>query len=160
MDNIRKEFDALFGAMYLSESETALRIFELGYKAGADRERQEAAKQPEQYDQTALELCEVCGWKTLIPGDCCLNCERGKGGQQPVAWWNPKKDTASTDPVHRHNNDCVPLYLYGHPPKICQPLTDKEIDDVTTKLDDTTIGWSTHEFARAVERLLKEKNRG
>lgn len=30
----------------------------------------------EPYDQTSLELCEVCGWKTLIPGDCCLNCER------------------------------------------------------------------------------------
>jgi hypothetical protein len=30
----------------------------------------------EPYDQTALELCNVCGWKTLIPGDCCLNCER------------------------------------------------------------------------------------
>lgn len=28
------------------------------------------------YDQTSLELCEVCGWKTLIPGDCCLNCAR------------------------------------------------------------------------------------
>ena len=31
---------------------------------------------PNHYDQTALEMCEVCGWKTLIPGDCCLNCER------------------------------------------------------------------------------------
>ena len=30
----------------------------------------------EPYDQTALELCNVCGWKTLIPGDCCLNCVR------------------------------------------------------------------------------------
>ena len=28
---------------------------------------------------------------------------------QPVAWWNPKKDTVSTDPVHRNNPDCVPL---------------------------------------------------
>lgn len=28
------------------------------------------------YDQTALELCETCGWKTLIPGEGCLNCER------------------------------------------------------------------------------------
>jgi hypothetical protein len=27
-------------------------------------------------EQTSLELCNVCGWKTLIPGDCCLNCER------------------------------------------------------------------------------------
>ncbi len=34
------------------------------------------APQPQPYDQQALELCEVCGWKTLIPGDGCLNCER------------------------------------------------------------------------------------
>ena len=32
----------------------------------------------QQYDQTALELCDVCGWKTLIPDDGCLNCERNK----------------------------------------------------------------------------------
>ena len=44
MDNIRKQFDALFGAMYLSESETALRIFELGYKAGAAAENEACAK--------------------------------------------------------------------------------------------------------------------
>lgn len=41
---IRKQFDALFGAMYLSESDTARRIFELGYKAGADQERKESAE--------------------------------------------------------------------------------------------------------------------
>lgn len=31
---------------------------------------------PAHYDQTALELCDKCGWKTLIPGEGCLNCER------------------------------------------------------------------------------------
>lgn len=35
-----------------------------------------AAQHVPQYDQQALELCEVCGWKTLIPGEGCLNCER------------------------------------------------------------------------------------
>lgn len=43
--------------------------------------RAELAK-PAPYDQTALELCETCGWKTLIPGEGCLNCERSS---QP-AW--------------------------------------------------------------------------
>ena len=37
------------------------------------------------YDQTALELCTTCGWKTLIPGDCCLNCERFKSISQPAS---------------------------------------------------------------------------
>jgi hypothetical protein len=31
--------------------------------------------------------------------------------ERPVAWWNRTKDTVSTDPVHRHNKDCVPLYV-------------------------------------------------
>ena len=39
----------------------------------------------ESYDQTALELCNVCGWKTLIPDDGCLNCERAQPAQEPVA---------------------------------------------------------------------------
>ena len=36
----KEEFEKIFGDMYLSSSETALRIFEYGYKAGLE----EAAK--------------------------------------------------------------------------------------------------------------------
>jgi hypothetical protein len=32
----------------------------------------------ESYDQQALELCGVCGWKAVIPGEPCLNCGRGE----------------------------------------------------------------------------------
>jgi hypothetical protein len=39
----------------------------------------------EPYDQTALELCEVCGWKTLIPTEGCLNCERQPKAEQDGA---------------------------------------------------------------------------
>jgi hypothetical protein len=28
------------------------------------------------YDQTALELCETCGWKAIVPGDGCLVCAK------------------------------------------------------------------------------------
>jgi hypothetical protein len=53
---------------------------------GFDSKRQMAAdKLQEPYDQTALELCNVCGWKTLIPNECCLNCERAQPAQEPVA---------------------------------------------------------------------------
>jgi hypothetical protein len=38
----------------------------------------------EHYDQTALKLCNVCGWKTLIPDECCLNCERAQPAQEPI----------------------------------------------------------------------------
>jgi hypothetical protein len=40
----------------------------------------------EPYDQTALELCNVCGWKTLIPDDGCLNCERAQPAQDVDYW--------------------------------------------------------------------------
>lgn len=44
-----------------------------------------AAQHVPQYDQQALELCEACGWKTLIPDEGCLNCERKPQPQpQPV----------------------------------------------------------------------------
>ena len=43
MNNIEEEFRKVFGDMYLSESETALRIFEYGYKAGASAENEACA---------------------------------------------------------------------------------------------------------------------
>jgi hypothetical protein len=47
---------------------------------------QAALTEPEPYDQTALELCDTCGWKTLIPTEGCLNCDRQpKAEQEPVA---------------------------------------------------------------------------
>lgn len=46
-------------------------------------------------EQTSLELCNVCGWKTLIPGDCCLNCVRNPLGQAstdvPLTVYSVKK---------------------------------------------------------------------
>jgi hypothetical protein len=52
------------------------------------------AAQPAQepYDQTALELCNVCGWKTLIPDDECLNCERKEKPAQQEALYGMNQD--------------------------------------------------------------------
>ena len=49
MNSIEQEFKKLFGDMYLSESETALRIFEYGYKAGAAAENEACAKLVESF---------------------------------------------------------------------------------------------------------------
>ena len=35
-----------------------------------------AIDEPEPYDQQALELCDKCGWKAIVPGEPCLMCER------------------------------------------------------------------------------------
>lgn len=42
--------------------------------------------------------------------------------QKPVAWWNQSKDSVSTDPVHRHNSDCQPLYITPPPCPTCEAL--------------------------------------
>jgi hypothetical protein len=60
-------------------------------------EAADALAQPAQepYDQTALELCNVCGWKTLIPDDGCLNCERKEKPAQERQWiWLSDADIA------------------------------------------------------------------
>ncbi len=49
------------------------------------------------YDQTALELCDVCGWKTLIPGDVCLNCEHEAAAQRK---WVGLTDEEIIDVIH------------------------------------------------------------
>ena len=69
-----------------------------------------ALAQPAQepYDQTALELCNVCGWKTLIPDDCCLNCERAQPAQEPDAYQSGYHDGKKTARAR-----CIELVLSG-----------------------------------------------
>jgi len=81
----------------------------------------------EHYDQTALELCEECGWKAIIPGDGCLVCARQKA--KPVAWmYDFLSDnevirdwvTQSYDDIKRENGFNVrPLYTV--PPAAPKP---------------------------------------
>ena len=75
--------------------------------------------------------------------------------QKPVAWWNPRKDTVSCDPVHRHHFDCTPLYT--EPPKReWIGLTDEEIQQglketwVTEQAWQSAVWWA--------EQKLKELN--
>ena len=72
-----------------------------------------AAQDP--YDQTALELCSACGWKTLIPGDCCLNCKRAAQAQpaatvappEPMARFCPGCGSVGDLPKGKYR-DCCP----------------------------------------------------
>jgi len=122
-----------------------------------------ALAQPAQepYDQTALELCNVCGWKTLIPDDGCLNCERVQPAQEPVAWMVTYQD-GSREVVYEAPSNLHPDYsdiptsitpFYTTPPK-------REWVGLT---DDDEIPWDgvdAKSFARAIEAKLKEKNNG
>ena len=72
--------------------------------------------------------------------------------QGPVAWWNKAKDTVSTDPVHRHNPDCQPLYAAPQQRKPWVGLTVEEVDELQSGLS------ASHADVRAIEAKLKEKN--
>lgn len=83
--------------------------------------------------------------------------------QEPVAWMYSVKGKTQIDfkryPDDELVDNCIVTPLYTTPPKRnWVGLTDEVIDKVAAHLDDTTIGWSTHEFARAIEAKLKEKN--
>ena len=67
----------------------------------------QALEQPEQYDQTALELCDVCGWKAIIPDKGCLVCARKK--QEPVAWIHTRCGHPLYLSFQYHAED-IPLY--------------------------------------------------
>jgi len=76
-------------ALYTTSPEAQKRIQELEAELmrmqGRELKLQMALNKPAAqpaYDQTALELCDVCGWKTLIPDDGCLNCEREAAAQR------------------------------------------------------------------------------
>jgi hypothetical protein len=74
--------------------------------------------------------------------------------QEPVAWWNPRKDTVSCDPVHRHHPDCTPLYT--EPPKReWIGLTDEERKEAKSLM---FMNSPFNEVVSAIENRLKEKN--
>jgi hypothetical protein len=131
-----------------------------------------ALAEPEPYDQQALELCEVCGWKTLIPGEGCLNCERQpkaeqrpqncgtgfcsciecpyvqpKAEQEPVAYIGMIDEDHFTDVCRKAGgNSNTPLYAAPQPRK---RLADEEIMQIMTGNGPNLI-----HFARAIEAAV------
>jgi hypothetical protein len=123
-----------------------------------------ALEEPEPYDQQALELCEVCGWKTLIPTEGCLNCDR-----QPKA--EPQKPVGTYEEVMQTMRSLQtgtlvaqqqmfallkdkPLYAEPQPRK---RLTDEELRQCAEAMDAEPLaeGWPELEkFARAVEAAV------
>jgi hypothetical protein len=82
MTDLRKAAEMALEALVVlpkhpETTEDALRILD-----NAKEALRQALAQPEQYDQTALELCEKCGWKAVIPNEGCLVCARNE--HEPV----------------------------------------------------------------------------
>jgi hypothetical protein len=103
------------------------------------------------YDQQALELCEECGWKTLIPDEGCLNCERQpKAEQEPFGYFhNPVldgwTDCAETD------EGAIALYAAPQPRKQLDvhEILDLMPEGVPARYDGELIA-----FCRAIEAAV------
>ena len=54
--------------------------------ASLEAQNTELDKKLADLEQTSLELCETCGWRTLIPGDVCLNCTRSDPDELTIVY--------------------------------------------------------------------------
>ena len=73
---------------------------------------------------------------------------------EPVAWWNPLKDTASTDPVHRHNDGFKSLITTEQAEDYAQARVNEVLDMMTDKANQKYL---IPEFADATRRLKKDQ---
>jgi hypothetical protein len=133
----------------------------------------EAALKP-QYDQQALELCDVCGWKAVIPGDGCLNCRREAalkpGGESEQDKMTAMVDAAMIEMKNIHpplrRSECQRLIaaaLQAAPPAQTPPprLTEQEINHCikfpsagsALKRDGST----SQRIARAIETAVRKQ---
>ena len=113
--------------------------------------------QPEPYDQTALELCNVCGWKTLIPDDACLNCERAQPQQEPVAWMREDEDCSDCIVWQQTEEHTIPLYTTP-PQRTWVGLTDEELPPLVGDNGKYMELQQVRRFYKYIEAKLKEKN--
>ena len=111
-----------------------------------------APQPPYGYDQQALDLCPTCGWKTLIPGDCCLNCARQqpKGEQEPRFFYD-EEDALLWTPGEAQYGPEGMTALYTHPQPKREPLTDEKITAATGAKPGTPTWLVDIAFTRAVE---------
>lgn len=83
----------------MQQALVALLDLPLEYRVPMQRDAIEALlaeiAKPEPYDQMAMEPCDVCGWKAIIPGEPCLMCEKN------AQMLTPEPVPAAT--VHRMN---------------------------------------------------------
>ena len=120
-----------------------------------------AKSEHEPYDQTALELCEKCGWKAIIPDEGCLVCARNE--QEPVMWsifdgkyhdvFDTKYDVDKIIKFKKGKVVVKPLYT-APPKKQWVGLSVNEVRKFYEKYTDR------EELIYAIDEFLEEKNSG
>lgn len=112
-----------------------------GWLRGEQCEICNASQEP--YDQTALELCNVCGWKTLIPDDCCLNCERAQPEPDVDYWIREATAARQAEMALRRELEAQPVQR--------QPLTEMDITAIAYSCRNNDAIHYVIAIARAVE---------
>jgi hypothetical protein len=109
----------------------------------------------------AAEIVEALkGWKTLIPTEGCLNCERQpKAEQEPVLYVHPSTyamESANQIGVWRPGcqlDDYLPLYFAPPAPQPRKRLTDQEITLAMMRVEEQEQGYFLR-LARAIEAAV------
>jgi len=102
------------------------------------------------YDQTSLELCSTCGWKTLIPGDVCLNCEREAAAtsqkQSESAYQRGYMDgmakgrrDAATDAAEKQKTNYLNGYCTGRTELLAEQAKQNPVAWMVYTLDGTSV---------------------
>ena len=121
-------------------------------------------KEQEPYDQTALELCEKCGWKAIISDEGCLVCARNE--QEPFIYVREDNERPFGGYEHCSEAEAGAFPVYTAPPKReWVGLTADEIWKCNKAKAGSAVEFhicSAHQnvmdFAEAIEAKLKEKN--
>jgi hypothetical protein len=139
MNDLRKAAEMALDALTIQTPEHWL---DKELQTKAIQALRQALAQPEQYDQTALELCEKCGWKAIIPDEGCLVCARNE--HEPYVYVGSE---------HKGYREVFPLYR-APPKRGWVGLTDEE----KHYLNDVLNLQGRFAIIEVIEAKLKEKN--
>ena len=121
------------------------------------------AAQAQPYDQQAMELCHVCGWKGVIDypdGPVCVACEHDKQlAPQPTA---QALHVAATSCPHEIDKDKIVLHFDSKQPEknalaqLAARLQAAAPQPTAQALDSVRVFWQQHTHADALSMTMAE----
>ena len=77
---------------------------------------------------------------------------------EPVAWWNPLKDTASTDPVHRHNDSFISLVTTEQAEAYAKAVRDEALEQAAKRAESMHHDSAPYWVALRIRELKKDQS--
>jgi hypothetical protein len=132
----------------------------------------EPVGEPGPYDQQALDLCDVCGWKASTPFDGCFICNKAALSEpvvEPVEFTRFLTDVVTAAGLLSHGRTDKGLAARiaeasfklraAPPPPAGVPLLNRETIDneIQQHVDPVATYGGLHNFARAIEQAVHKK---